>query len=594
MIPMNELFRIRRGLLLSGLSLAFSLAVLAAFPARAQQMPQPAPIPDVPAVQSPDSLTMQDPAGFAEVKMDFPIAAGPFEPTWDSIAKNYPGEPAWLREAKFGIWVHFGPQSAGQSGDWYARKIYQPGIPAYDNHIRDFGHPSESGYKDVLHTWNPAKLNPARLVRIYHDAGARFLIVQGVHHDNFDNWNSTYQPWNSVNMGPKRDLIGEWSKAAHASGMRYGVAFHHEYTWWWYQPAFGSDATGPKAGVPYDAASLTLADGKGKWWEGYDPRLLYGINLRAYKDVANAKFRPEQGIFYEHLDYAHWYATRWALRIMDVINKYDPDFIYTDGDSTGPFTGEKTGTGYKCDAMQRVMADYYNHTLATRGKVDTFSIVKFHPRANGIVNTVESRFPKAIKTDQPWIGENALGDWFYSPGFVYSAPALIHYMLEVVSRDGSYAVNIPIRPDGSLDPDCLKLLQQVGAWMKINGEGIYGSKAWVKLGEGAADADGNLRVMPYGALRQAHAAFQFGPTDFRFTVGKDGSIYAFALAAPEPGAKVKIASFGSGAGLLAAPIHSVTLLGSRKKLVWSQKPDGLEIVCPSRMPSQIAVAFKVQ
>jgi alpha-L-fucosidase len=148
--------------------------------------------------------------------MDFPIAAGPYEPTWDSIAKNYPGDPAWLREAKFGIWVHFGPQSAGQSGDWYARKIYQPGTPAYDNHIRDFGHPSESGYKDVLHTWNPTKLDPARLVQIYHDAGARFLIVQGVHHDNFDNWNSTYQPWNSVNMGPKRDLIGEWSKAAHA------------------------------------------------------------------------------------------------------------------------------------------------------------------------------------------------------------------------------------------------------------------------------------------------------------------------------------------------------------------------------------------
>jgi hypothetical protein len=117
--------------------------------------------------------------------------------------------------------------------------------------------------------------------------------------------------------------------------------------------------------------------------------------------------------------------------------------------------------------------------------VDTFSIVKFHPRANGIVNTVESRFPKAIKTDQPWIGENALGDWFYSPGFVYSAPALILTCLRWSRRDGSYAVNIPIRPDGSLDPDCLKMLREVGAWMKINGEGIYGSKAWVKLGEGA-------------------------------------------------------------------------------------------------------------
>jgi alpha-L-fucosidase len=210
------------------------------------------------------------------------------------------------------------------------------------------------------------------------------------------------------------------------------------------------------------------------------------------------------------------------------------------------------------------------------------------------VNTVESRFPKTIKTDQPWIGENALGDWFYRPDFVYSAQALIRYMLEVVSRDGIYAVNIPIRPDGSLDPECVKLLAEVGAWMKINGEGIYGSKAWVKLGEGVADADGNLRVMPYGALRQAHADFLFGPTDFRFTVGKDGSVYAFALAAPQPGAHVKIVSLGTGAGLLAAPIHSVALLGSSKKLVWKQHPEGLEIVCPARMPSESVVAFKVR
>jgi alpha-L-fucosidase len=574
--------------------LALCLLILAAFPVSAQKMPKPAPIPDVPAQKPYDSLTMQDPATFPEVKMDFPIAAGPYEPTWDSIAKNYPGGPDWLREAKFGFWVHFGPQAAGNSGDWYARKIYQPGTPAYDNHIRDFGHPSVSGYKDVLRTWNPAKLDPAKLVRLYHDAGARFLLIQGVHHDNFDNWNSTYQPWNSVNMGPKRDLIGEWSKAARASGMRYGVAFHHEYTWWWYQPAFGSDATGPKAGVPYDAASVTLADGKGKWWEGYDPRMLYGINLRAYKDVANAKFRPEQGIFQEHLEYAHWYATNWALRIMDVINKYDPDFIYTDGDSTGPFTGNKTGTGYKSDAMPRVIADFYNRALATRGKVDTFSIVKFHSGTNGVVNTVESRIPKAIMTNGPWIGENALGDWFYRPDFVYSARALVDYMLEIVSRDGSYAVNIPLRPDGSLDPECVSTLEQVGAWMKINGEGVYGSKAWATFGEGVAEADGSLRTMPGGALRQAQADFKFGPKDFRFTVGKDGSIYAFALAVPQPGAQVTIVSLGAGVGLLAAPIRSVTLLGSKEKLLWSQKPEGLVITCPSQLPSDIAVAFKIR
>ncbi len=536
---------------------------------------------------------MQDPATFPEVKMDFPIAAGPFQPTWDSIGEHYSEDPAWLRQAKFGIWVHFGPQSAGESGDWYARKMYQPGTLAYENHLREYGPPSASGYKELLHKWNPTALDPAKLVKIYKDAGARFLIVQGVHHDNFDNWDSTYQLWNSVNMGPHRDLLGEWSKAAKASGMRYGVGFHHEYTWWWYQPAFGSDATGPLAGVPYDA-NETLADGKGKWWEGYDPRLLYGVNLREYKGVADAKYRPDAGIFQNHLDYAHWYATRWSLRIMDVINKYDPDFIFTDGDSTGPFTGYATGTGYKCDAIQRVVADYYNRTLQQHGKLDTFTIVKFHPPVRGIATTFEGTFPDGIKTDQMWLGENAVGDWFYAPNFVYSARALILYMLEIVSRDGDYAVNVSLRPDGSLDEGSRKMLREVGDWMKVNGEGIYGSSAWVKLGEGEKDKDGGLKTLPSGQLGKEQAEFRFGPADFRFTKGADGAIYAFALAAPRPGSSIRIVSMGLAAGLMKQPVRSVTMLGSKERLAWKQTSDGLEIVVPTRVPSQIVVAFKVR
>ena len=176
-------------------------------------LPAPTTIPDVPAPLPAGTVPVGDPASFEEVKMDFPMAAGPFQPTWNSISENYGDYPAWLREAKFGFWVHFGPQAAGMSGDWYARRLYLQGQTAYQNHIRDYGHPSESGYKDVLHTWNPTKLDPAWYVKLYHDAGARFLFIQGVHHDNYDLWNSKYQPWNSVNIGPKRDLLGEWATA---------------------------------------------------------------------------------------------------------------------------------------------------------------------------------------------------------------------------------------------------------------------------------------------------------------------------------------------------------------------------------------------
>ena len=561
--------------------------------ARAQHMPPPAPFPPVPATGARDSVTMQDPATFPEVKMTFPIAAGPFQPTWASIASQYPETPAWWGDAKFGIWVHFGPQSAGQSGDWYARKMYQPGTLAYRNHIRDFGHPSVSGYKEILHTWNPTRLDPSALAKTYKDAGARFLLIQGVHHDNFDNWNSTYQPWNSVNMGPKRDLVGEWAKASRAQGLRFGVAFHHEYTWWWYQPAFNSDATGPQAGVPYDGAQ-TLADGKGKWWEGYDPRLLYGVDLHAYKGVDPVPFRPEQGIFQEHAAYAEWYVTRWALRIMDVINQYDPDFIFTDGDSTGPYTGYATGTGYKSDAMQRVIADYYNKALERRGKVDTLSIVKFHPPVRGVATTLEGTFPAAIKSDQLWMGENAVGDWFYAPNFTYSARALVLYMLECVSRGGSYAVNISLKPDGSLDAGSRQMLQQVGAWMRVNGSGIYGSKAWTMLGEGQHDADGQLRALPQGQLGAKQANFLFGAKDFRFTTGADGAVYAFALAGAQPGRTVTIRAFSSSAnGASNKTVHRVELLGSARKLKWTQAPQGLVITYPagasSRMPSTFVI-----
>lgn len=571
-------------------SLFLGIALSAATGAFAQTMPDPAPMPELPPPQAPGSVEMGDPAKFPEVKMDFPIAEGPYGPTWDSIARNYPAkEVAWLREAKFGIWVHFGPQAAGQSGDWYARRMYMQGQRAYSNHLRDFGHPSTEGYKDLLKDWNPTKLDPAALVQSYRDAGARFLLIQGVHHDNFDSWDSKYQPWNSVNMGPKRDLLGEWSAAAKKAGMCYGVSFHHEYTWWWWQKSLGSDKTGDKAGVPYDG-NLTLADGKGKWWERFDLRLLYGVDLREYRGFDQDGWCPKQGILVNHLEYAHWYATQWALRIMDVINKYDPDFIYTDGNSKQPFDGRLAATGYKCDAMQRVIANFYNRTLEFRKQMDTFSIVKFHPPCPGVVTTFEAKWPEDIKTDQPWIGETPYGDWYYAPGFHYSAAALIRYMLECVARDGSYCVNIAMLPDGSLDDGCRSMLKETGDWMNINGPAIYGSHAWLKLGEGA---NGKLNVLPAGGIGASHANFKYSPQDFRFTVGKDGSIYAFCMTVPEASSTLKIASLGTDAKLLNSPIKTVSLLGSNEPIAWQQKSDGLEMTCPAAMPFKIAVTFKV-
>ena len=568
------------------------VAVLAIVPIGFAQTP---PLPDIPPPEPENSVPMGSAEQFDEVKLDFPIARGPFEATWTSIEKNYPGTPAWLRDAKFGIWVHFGPQSAGQSGDWYARNLYKPGHVAYQNHLKNYGHPSEFGYKEVLRDWNPTKLDPAALTKIYHEAGARFLIVQGVHHDNFDLWASKHHPWNSTRIGPKRDFLAEWAKATKVLGMRYGVTFHHEYTWYWWQSAFAADEQGPKAGVPYDG-HLTLADGKGKWWEGLDPRLLYGIDLREYKGVTDAVNKPwavpSSGIFSRHLGYAQWFATQWALRMTDVIDHYDPDFIYTDGTSTQPFSGAGTGSGYKSDAMQRVIAHYYNRAIERRRAVDTFSIVKFRPRTNGTVNTEEHGIPAEIKTDQPWIAEAPVGDWFYNPGFTYDSGMMIRYVIEAVARDGNAAICVSLLPDGSLDEGSLRMLREVGDWMRVNGEAIYGSRAWTIPGEGEV-VGGKLMMLPGGKLGQKHAEFAFGPRDFRFVLGRDGALYVFALAVPASGATVKIASLGAEAKFLSAPIKSVALLGHPGELRWEQKADGLEIVYPADVAVKTAAVFRV-
>lgn len=511
-------------------------------------MPVLPAFPDIPEKMPAGSVKLGDSETFDEVQLDIPITDGPFKADWASIESNCQGEAEWLREAKVGFWVHFGPQAAGESGDWYARNLYkeQDNHLANRNHLKRYGHPSEVGYKDVLNTWNPDKLDPEYLTRLYQKAGARFLMIQGVHHDNYDLWNSQYHPWNSVNIGPKRDLLREWVDACRKNNMHYGVTFHHEYTWWWWQTAFGSDADGSRRGVPYDG-NLTLEDGKGKWWEGYDPRLLYGIDLREYETVderAHSPWSPPHaGIFHRHLDYCKWYATQWALRIMDVVANYEPDFIYTDGTVQGPFTGNGTGTGYKCNAMQTVIADFYNRQLRKHGKVDAFSIIKFRSPTKGVVNTAEFDFPDTINVSQPWIREAPVGDWFFAPGFVYDAGSVVRFIIEAVSRDGNAALNIPMRPDGSIEDECVTMLEALGDWMEINGEAVYGSKAWVTPGEGETH-DGRLKKLPGGGLGRHHRDFKFDAQDIRFTVGKNGANYAFCMNVPEDNQVIRIKSMG--------------------------------------------------
>jgi hypothetical protein len=243
--------------------------------------------------------------------------------------------------------------------------------------------------------------------------------------------------------------------------------------------------------------------------------------------------------------------------MLDVVENYDPDFIYTDGSSSQPFSGYATGSGYKCDAMQRVISHFYNRTLERHGKLDTLAVVKFHG-GDHVGTTFEGNYSSTIKEDQPWFAEFGIGDWFWRPGISYdNGGAIVYRLLEAISRDGAMMVNIPNRPDGALDSGATNMLANVGQWMNIHSEGIYGSRAWVTPTEGS----------------------------FRFTVGTNGCLYAFYEGIPSAGTKLTIASLATSSNLLVAPVTSVSLLGSASALTWSQTSTGLVVTLPATMPS---------
>ena len=181
-----------------------------------------------------------------------------FEPTADSL-KTYQA-PEWFRDAKFGIWAHWGPQAVPRSGDWYARWMYVPGHPHYAHHLKHYGHPSESGYKDIIPLWKAEKFDPEALMDRYVAAGAKYFVSMGVHHDNFDLWNSRHHRWNALAMGPKRDIVGAWRDAARRRGLRFGVSEHLGASHNWLYPSHHYDQFWPKFGVDYDGADPQYAD----------------------------------------------------------------------------------------------------------------------------------------------------------------------------------------------------------------------------------------------------------------------------------------------------------------------------------------------
>jgi len=487
--------------------------------------------------------------------MDLPVATGPFTGTRDSLT-NY-ACPEWFRDAKFGIWAHWGPQAVPEEGDWYARKMYQQGSADYADHLKRWGHPSTNGWKDIIPLWKAERWDPEKLMALYKQAGARYFVSMGVHHDDFFLWKSALHSWNAVNYGPHRDVVAEWQKAAKEQGLPFGVSEHLGASFTWFQDSHKSDQTGPFAGVPYDGVNSN-------YWDLYHFPASPGDNGWYAKDP-------------------RW-QQQWYDQICELVDNYHPDLLYSDGPV--PF-GNEVGLSQ--------IANLYNDNLQhNQGKLTAVYNCKessggrwvqdFERGVNGGINPY------------PWQTDTSIGDWFYNKHWQYQpVDWIVHMLVDITSKNGNLLLNVVLRPDGSLDPQVETMLRQLADWTSVNGEAIYGTRPWLLYGEGVIKAKG-------GAFNEN---FQYSARDIRFTT-KGETLYAIALGWPAEN-QITIRSLARLA--VANPnqpdraelirqasvnrIERVELLGHPGELAFTQTTNGLNVVLPDPKSGEMTCALKI-
>ncbi|MFD2033416.1 alpha-L-fucosidase [Belliella marina] len=511
-----------------------------------------------------------------------PQQTGKFEATWESLA-NYE-VPEWFRDAKFGIWAHWGPQSQPGQGDWYARHMYDQGSRIYNWHVENYGHPSKAGFKEVIHSWKADNWDPEKLVALYKKAGAQYFFAMANHHDNLDMWDSKYHEWNTVNVGPKTDVIHRWAEAAKNNGLPLGLSVHAAHAWIWYETAQQSDREGDLKGVPYDGI-LTREDGKGTWWEGLDPQDLYAQNHKPSKDSHDVSSIHSQWDWDNGAQVPTVaYSENFYNRTIDLINKFNPDLLYFD-DTALPLYPIS-------DAGLKIAAHYYNNNMKqNNGELNAvlFGKILTDEQKECLVWDVERGAPDAIQ-DIGWQTCTCIGNWHYNEA-VYqqdrykSAKDVIHMLVDVVSKNGNLLLNVPVKGDGSIDEKEVEIVENIGKWIEINGESIFGTRPWDVFGEGPSAETEN----PISAQGFNEGKVKMNSNDIRFNQ-KGDVLYATLMGSPEEDIKIKnlgsMSPFSKG-------IKKIELLGSSEKVKWKLEKDQLHIEAPKEALNEIAVVYKI-
>jgi alpha-L-fucosidase len=494
-------------------------------------------------------------------------------PNWSSLTEAYT-VPDWFRDAKFGIWAHWSAQCVPEYGDWYGRLMYQQGNSYYDHHLKHYGHPADTGFMEIENLWKAEHWDPEHLIGLYKAAGAKYFMALANHHDNLDTFDSAHHAWNTLRVGPRRDIIGTWEKVVRKAGLRFGVSNHSAHAWHWWQTAYAYDAEGPRAGERYDAFKLRKEDGAGKWWDGLDPQELYtgpafvapnGIStkqaMQDFHDTHSGRwmeFAPPQN---------PRHVAKWLLRQKDLVEKYRPDLVYLD-DFGVPF-GE---TGLEA------VAHYYEQAAKWHGSPDVVITAKRLSayQQTALVDDVERGFADDLRP-APWQTCTCIGDWHYNrerfeqKSYV-PAEQVIQRLCDVVSKNGNLLLSVPVRGDGTIDGEEEKIVAGIAAWMKRNGDAaIFGSRPYRVYGEGPTRISG-------GMFGEGKVKFTGG--DVRYTV-RDGALFAAFLVRPE--GPVTLAALPKD-----AVVERVTLVGGGK-IGFAWGPAGLTLTLGAEKDAVVPV-----
>ena len=507
------------------------------------------PAPAAPA--TPMSSTVPDYAKKVQTQLnavDAKIRRGPFQADWSSLAAYR--APDWFRDAKFGIFLHWGVYSVPAfANEWYSRNMYVKGSPAYEYHRAVYGPQSKFGYKDFIPQFTAAKFDPNSWVDLFVRAGARYVVPVAEHCDGFAMYDSGFTNWDAARMGPRRDIVGELEKATRARGLHFGVSSHRAEHWWWYHEGteYDSDVNDPKYAGLYGPAQ---------------PRTLPADSTAA---------EPNPSHLERWLPPSKAYLDDWLARSTELVDKYHPDFIYFDW-----WISQPAFAPY----LQRMAAYYYDESAARKqGPVLTYKQEAFPP--NSAVLDIERGKLDTLRL-QPWQSDTSVSikSWGYVKDDRYrTARSLLADLIDVVSKNGNLLLNVGPESDGTIAPEIREVLLQMGAWLQVNGEAIYGTRPWVLYGEGATNA----------GTAGDETSHVYTAEDIRFTT-KAEVLYALGLARPGDG-RVLIKTLYANTPYLGHAITQVSLLGSAEAVQWEQTPTGLIIHLP---PAQVDLPYTLK